>query len=88
MVAPRRVRADGRYSTLAVRPKRLRAFVDIVTANASVARVPWRAGAGEAAQRVGAEGALSAQTRRSQQPIALVDVLAEPERIPGEAWRT
>lgn len=87
MVAPRRVRADSRYSTLAVRSKRLGAFVDIVTAHASVARVTRRAGAGEASQGVGAQRALSAEPAGPEQSVALVDVLAEAERVARESRR-
>lgn len=87
VVAPRRVRADSRYSTLAVWSKRLGAFVDIVTAHTSVARVTRRAGAGEASQGVSAQRALSAEPAGPEQSVALVDVLAEAERVARESRR-
>lgn len=58
-----------------------------MTAHASVARVSGRAGAGEAAERVGAQGALATQARGSQQALALVHVLAEAERVARETRR-
>lgn len=58
-----------------------------MAAHASVARVSGRAGAGEASERVGAQGALAAQARGSQQAVALVHVLAEAERVARETRR-
>lgn len=58
-----------------------------MAAHASVARVSGRAGAGEAAERVCAQGALAAQARGSQQALALVHVLAEAERVARETRR-
>lgn len=87
MVAPRSVGADGGDAALPVGPERLRAFVDVVAADPSVARVARRTRAGEAAQGVGAESPLSAETTGSQQALALVDVFAEPERVARESGR-
>lgn len=56
-----------------------------MAAHASVSRVSGRAGAGEGAQGVGAQGSLSAEARGAQQALALVHVLAEAERVAREA---
>lgn len=58
-----------------------------MAAHAPVARVPRRAGAGEGAEGVGAQGTLSAESRGPQQAVALVHVLAEAERVAREARR-